>query len=1588
MANVYPGINNFNEYYTNHYFSSIFEENTAATISVWRDAARASENLKTPWSMLRDCGKQYYTAHEKFLRARSSYQIIPLIKQLADSYLSALSYPEAHPFKAELYDGRQFPVYLEIKKQNGMPLLWVVLSLNKNDEDGIMDGFVFDGDILQESDFAVADVDETLSAEDAITKALFSNDVPPRWIVLIGMNGIALVDRNKWNEKRYLGFDVSTIFSYRDEKTLQAMAVLLHKESLCPEEGTSLLDELDENSHRHAAGVSQDLKYALRESIELLGNEVLYDLKHNKHRNLDTDPVDPGDLTMQCLRYMYRMLFVLFIEARPELGYAPMRERAYAQGYSLEQLRDVADEINENTVEIGNGYYFNETISGLFHLIYHGYPENQAEYDEAIKKESIHDTFVVPPLKAHIFDPDLTPLITQAKLRNSVLLKIIRLMSVSRGDSKSGGGRISYANLGINQLGSVYESLLSYRGFIAEKDLYEVKRAGDSFDELDVGYFVSEEELNQYTDDERVRYEYGHHKGKPRMYEKGTFIYRLAGREREKSASYYTPEVLTKCLVKYALKELLVDKTADEILNLTICEPAMGSAAFLNEAINQLADAYVNKKQEELGILIPYEDRFNEVQKVKMFIADRNVFGVDLNSTAVELAEVSLWLNTICEGGHIPWFGTQIVNGNSLIGARKQVYRIEQLETNNPSLRWYTKAPDRIAPGETRRGNKEVYHFLLGDPGMCNYTDKVIKGLAPKQIELMKKWSKEFTDSYNPDDIESLLRLSRAIDTLWREQVNLRNTVKRKTADKLSIFGHDDNIEESHTTIRQKDYIFRKLYKTEEAENAGPYARLKFAMDYWCALWFWPIEKADLLPSRETFIFDMSLILEGGIFAVKKSGYTYYKTKTGENLYGINLLDYDSETDEVVSQTAKEIKATFADLGTVNLDQLCEQYERLALVREIAKNNHFMHWELEFAELFEERGGFDLMIGNPPWIKITWNEEGVLSDCNPIFSVRKLTANQTTFERNNVLISEKNKKMYFEEYTFMSGEQSFINSVCNYPLLEKQQVNLYKCFLPLAWYLSSPSGIASYVHPEGVYDDPNGGVLRKVLYKKLKYHFQFQNETKLFEIGNRNKFSLNVYCNKETDSFDSIANIFYADTIDYCYQSDGSGPVPGIKDKNDNWSRNGHKDRILRISENELTIFAKIFDSSDKWENARLPALHCTSLMKILLAFEKQKVSIASLGNKVLGSVCWDETGGQNSGIIKRNVHFPSDSYDCILSGPHIGQANPIYQASQRNCSTHRAFDNVQLDIANFSYLQRCNYSPLLALNNYLDNAQKLPWGNKTYLDTYRVVSRKMLNLAGERTLVSSIIPPGVGHINGIFGLSFKDPKLVALVGGSFASLPFDFLVKTLGSSNFVFTNASMLPVLEGKFVDEIIARSLVLNCLTSNYSDLWKKTKPVINSLAWSKNDERLQKINFNEEYSFSSSIRNDLSRRQALVELDVLVSLSLGMTLEQLVTAYEMQFPVLQMYENDTWYDQTGRIVFTANRGLSNVGFERPEWESIRNMKSGTYCKTVLDDTMPGGPVERTITYVAPFTKCNRIEDYKNAWEFFTKKYGEVNE
>lgn len=1543
------GITNKNEYYTNHYFSTIFEENAGEAITAWAQAAKSSEEIRTPWAQLRQNARQFYPLHDRYAGGALNLQLLAAIRTMADRYLASLGYPEAAPELVPVDASLSVPVYLEMKKSNGAPLLWVMLSASRESDAGILESNVFDGNIAEEDAFGAVHNDDLLELknEDLATQILFGAAEPPRFLLFISLNQIALIDRNKWSEKRYLQFELEDIFSRLELTTLQAMVVLLHKDSLCPEDGSILLDELNEQSQKNAAGVSQDLKYALRECIELLGNEVLHDMRTRQKINLEEHPVDAGQLTLECLRYMYRMLFILFIEARPELGYAPIRELSYLKGYSLESLRDIADAVRDDVDEVSDGYYLHETLAKLYDLIYNGYPETEAEFQKVTGADSIHDVFLIAPFKAHIFDPEYTKLINATKLRNSCMLRIIDLMSLTRASGKrnSRRGRISYANLGINQMGAVYEALLSYRGFIAQQDLYEVKRAGVDFNELDVGYFVSESDLAQYTEEERVRYASGNKKGKLRMYAKGTFIYRLAGRKREKSASYYTPEVLTKCLVKYALKELLKDKSADDILHLTICEPAMGSAAFLNEAINQLAEAYISRKEQETGEIIGYEERFNQLQKVKMFIADRNVYGVDLNPVAVELAEVSLWLNTIYPNGFVPWFGTQLVNGNSLIGARRQCYRVSSLQATSKGLRWYEKAPERVPLGTERKRGKlstQIYHFLLGDPGMCSYTDKVIKQLEPAKIKFLNTWNKAFTAPYCDDDIETLKKLSKTIDKLWKDQISLRQQLKQQTHDSLSVFKFNDDEPDSHTSIRTKDQMLRTMYRSENAKNAGAYARLKFAMDYWCALWFWPIDKADLLPSRSEFLNDMYMILVG-----------LYSTNSDSQQLSM-LEDADEEDTDILLQ--------------VNLDELCALLPRLRLARTIAQQNHFMHWELEFADVFAERGGFDLMIGNPPWIKIEWNEQGVLADANPMFAVKKLTATQTTHERQTALENAHTHSMYFAEYEMLSGEQNFLNAVQNYPALKGQQTNLFKCFLPLSWEKTNESGIAAFVHPEGVYDDPKGGPLMV--------------------------------------SFDTISNLYDVKSIVECYQGEASAPIPGIKDANGDWNITGHPDRIIHVTQRELEVFAKLFDGNDKWPQARLPVLHVRSLIGALSCIASQTQYISDIKTEIFGSEMWHETNAQKDGTMVRNVHFPESLTDMIISGPHIAVANPCFKTSRSICRLNSDYDNIDLTSISDSYLQRCNYQPYCAPEEYEERAPLTPWNCKNYY-SYRIAMRNMFNQGGERTLMSAIIPPKVGHVHAVYELGFKNDVDTALMSGLMESIPYDFYIKATGKGSGGIGVLGGLPIIRSIYSIRIILTTLLLNSLNEYYAPLWKKCWNVVWPFTtWSKSDPRLSPARFTSltsEWTWDTPLRTDYERRQALVEIDVLTAMALGMTLQQLKTIYRIQFPVLQSYEADTWYDANGRITFTNNRSLTGVGFTRPEWENagaVQPIKRGdapwdgimkhapagyVFARTITDDTMPGGPVQRTIEYAAPFDRCDREQDYETAWKFFEEKYKE---
>ncbi len=211
--------------------------------------------------------------------------------------------------------------------------------------------------------------------------------------------------------------------------------------------------------------------------------------------------------------------------------------------------------------------------------------------------------------------------------------------------------------------------------------------------------------------------------------------------------------------------------------------------------------------------------------------------------------------------------------------------------------------------------------------------------------------------------------------------------------------------------------------------------------------------------------------------------------------------------------------------------------------------------------------------------------------------------------------------------------------------------------------------------------------------------------------------------------------------------------------------------------------------------------------------------------------------------------------------------------------------------------------------------------------------------------------------------------------------------------------------------------RALALSCLTKPYTDLWQKicNTPLsedpsrrhidaFNADAWTSPDPRLPATFFSDltpTWNRNVALRTDYARRQALVEIDVLTGIALGLTLDELLTIYRVQFPVMRQYEADTYYDTTGRIVFTASKGLPGVGLPRKAlkndasytidspnlkatnialgWEDIRTLKTGTIHRQITDNTQSGDPVIRKITYTAPFHPANREQDYQQAWTHY---------
>ena len=312
-----------------------------------------------------------------------------------------------------------------------------------------------------------------------LTKGVFELPDAPRHVMILGLSEIILIDRNKWPTQSVIRFDLQEIFTRADKDTLTIMACLTSREGLVPSQGISIADRMKEETQRHANAVTASLKQTVRDAIEILGQEVL-DVNGGKYKGVW---IDGPELSHECLRYMYRLLFLFYAEANPKLNLLDMKNPVYSTGYSLEMLREFENTPLYTTSD-RDGTFLWESLQRTLNLFYTGLDLVDEKKGTGLR---------LPCVKMSLLDPQNTKILDQSMLRNEAVQKVIRLLSLRL--NKKNTGRISYTKLGIGQLGAVYETLISFTGVVAKTDLIELKSSSKSSEghEEQVPAFESDE---------------------------------------------------------------------------------------------------------------------------------------------------------------------------------------------------------------------------------------------------------------------------------------------------------------------------------------------------------------------------------------------------------------------------------------------------------------------------------------------------------------------------------------------------------------------------------------------------------------------------------------------------------------------------------------------------------------------------------------------------------------------------------------------------------------------------------------------------------------------------------------------------------------------------------------------------------------------------------------------------------------------------------------------------------------------------------------------------------------------------------------
>lgn len=1206
-----------------------------------------------------------------------------------------------------------------------------------------------------------------------IIRSILADDNPCAWVIFAAGERLYLFEREKTlSNGSYIEVDWPEVFSNKDNKLIKAIVGLFSAKAFAVKNGDIAHNQLAETAHREAHGVTKNLKYGVRDALELLVNEVLF-----YHRNVtpvealtELEDEENNDeiariLADEGLRYLYRLLFLFFVESRGrESEILPVKSLGYSLGYSLENIRNLE---LKRISGAKNGNYIQETLSKTFEIMFHGVSIN---HENDLKEDYYSSGFECPKVGTLLFDPAKTPVLNEVHLRDLVMKDVVSKLSISemgKGRLKK-CARISYANLGLNQLGAVYEGLLSLKPIIIEDEECYTVNPGNK-DEV---FLVSKSELKNYKKDQVLKDQYG----KPLLHSKGDFLFRTIGYERKYSASFYTDETLTKCLVKECLKEHFKKDndrpSSKQVEEMKVLEPAMGSGAFLNETANQLAVYYVNALDRE-SKLDDDTPRSDAIASAKEFIMRNCLYGVDLNPMATELAKVSLWLNCVHKNSTFSFHDFKVRRGNSLIGA---------------SLGLKSSFCDHVP------------HFLVPIPSMIDcYLD--VRVLNNKKNTVFSEGETtrlvEIRESYenSSNEVNRLRTMSKAVGSLYSEHNKKRLRFREK------ILQANLNTYESE-----------RLYLQFLEENVE-YKTLRLIMDYWCSLWFWRHDAIDSLPDLAGYLDDIEMIIE---------------TKG-------------------------------------------RRFKRKTVINETIKVIPFFHFDLEFPEVFE-RGGFDLVIGNPPWARIDWSDSEWQED-NKIKS-------KEDFQRK--------EKEYIEQKLLNLGQRAFLKKSKIYDE-DKSDVNTYKYFWQLAKKVSRKT--FGLIMQNGFSKDIKLESLRNKYYDTLSKLYRFTNHQKLFD------------CHPEAEFCISISNIenqgeVKFNLMDYILhplqiQKATNGAVsrdetcpPLILGKN-NTLIVSHPLRMLEITLDDI----KLLNVSEEDENSIegenngltiLPYLYTTQELNVLKKLRRLKNKLSEYEPQFLG--VQEEKKAVSKKLIKVDNRAKKID-EVVIMGPSVNLNNVFSAEKNKTAKNRNDYRKINLEEIAGKFVPFSNYRATAAL----------PFTTPKN-ETLKIIHRNQVNIFSKRTLLSAVAPSNLRHLDSLKSFCLEDIDLSLYLQGILSTVIYDLYGKCFCGGKFTKVFFLNLPVnFNNDISKHIIPRVLRLNCITQDFKEIWEKGwKKEYSKTPYLKEFFHLSTgyLKCSSSYKENVVIRKEIERSQVQVELDILTSFSIGLSKDELKQIYSTQF------------------------------------------------------------------------------------------------